>query len=119
MNWLIDAQLPRKLAIYLCDHGENATHTLDLPESNRTSDKEICRLSEAEDRIVVTKDSDFMDSYLLKKSPPKLLVVSVGNISNTRLIELFDTCFQEILKSFSESDFIEVTISGLIIHQNQ
>ena len=37
MNWLIDAQLPRRLTEQLRALGENATHTLDLPDGNRTT----------------------------------------------------------------------------------
>ena len=36
MKFLIDAQLPRHLAHQLCAAGLETTHTLDLPEGNRT-----------------------------------------------------------------------------------
>ncbi len=89
MKCLIDAQLPKDLARLLETWGIDAIHTSDLPADNRTTDKEICVLSTAEQRIVVTKDADFTQSYLLKGTPQSLLYISTGNISNDALIELF------------------------------
>ena len=56
MRFLVDAQLPRRMALRLLDSGHEALHTLDLPLGNRTSDNEIIQLAESENRIVVTKD---------------------------------------------------------------
>lgn len=53
MKFLIDAQLPRRLARKLREAGYDALHTLDLPKGNETSDEEINRLSEKENHIVV------------------------------------------------------------------
>ena len=38
MKFLIDAQLPRKLAHYLVSQGFDALHTLDLPNGNASTD---------------------------------------------------------------------------------
>jgi predicted nuclease of predicted toxin-antitoxin system len=39
--------------------------------------------------VVVTKDSDFVNSFLLSRRPRKLLLVSTGNIGNAELEALF------------------------------
>jgi len=67
VKFLIDAQLPRRLARRLGTVGHDAVHTLDLPAGNRTTDAEICRLANLDDRVVVTKDADFVNSYLLSR----------------------------------------------------
>jgi len=41
MKFLIDAQLPRRMAGWLIQAGHDALHTLDLPAGNRTSDAEV------------------------------------------------------------------------------
>jgi predicted nuclease of predicted toxin-antitoxin system len=82
MRFLIDAQLPRRLAAQLRQAGFEVTHTLDLPEGNRTTDQALTNLSLAEQAVLVTKDSDFVESFLLKGEPWKLLLVSTGNIRN-------------------------------------
>ena len=65
MRFLIDAQMPRRLAYWLNSNGHDCLHTLDLPEGNRTTDAEISALSVREQRVVITKDSDFVEDFLL------------------------------------------------------
>ena len=38
MNFLIDANLPRRLVRIFQERGHDAVHTLDLPEGNATTD---------------------------------------------------------------------------------
>ncbi len=89
MSFLIDAQLPRRLAHRLRDAGHDTLHTLDLPKGNRSTDAEICEISARDQRIVITKDADFVNSFLLGRGPYKLLLISVGNIRNADLETLF------------------------------
>ena len=80
MKFIVDAQLPKTLARLLREKGFDAIHTSDLPTESDTTDDEINRLSLAEDRIVISKDGDFYDSFTAKKEPYKLLHVKTGNI---------------------------------------
>ena len=41
MRFLVDAQLPKRLAEWLNEAGHDALHALDLPRGNRTSDAEL------------------------------------------------------------------------------
>jgi predicted nuclease of predicted toxin-antitoxin system len=62
MIYIVDAQLPRKLSIWLNENGFESIHTLDLPDQNDTQDLEIIRIStEMENSVVVSKDKDFPD----------------------------------------------------------
>ena len=88
MKFLVDAQLPRRIARELAASGHEASHTLDLPLGNRTPDADIAALAAREGRVVVTKDSDFVTTFLLHGLPPKLLLISTGNISNEDLSRL-------------------------------
>jgi predicted nuclease of predicted toxin-antitoxin system len=63
MKFLIDAQLPRRLAHQLSVAGYETTHTLDLPQGNRTTDQSLITLSLKEQCVIVTKDSDFVESF--------------------------------------------------------
>lgn len=85
MNFLIDAQLPRRMVGWLSDAGCDALHTLDLPDGNRTSDFLIIDSAEREDRVVITKNADFVNEHLLHGRPWKLLLIATGNISNRDL----------------------------------
>ncbi len=80
MKFLVDAQLPQRLARWLQAEGHEAIHTRDLPEGNRTGDATINELSLHEQRVVITKDENFVDTFLLRHQPYKLLLVATGNI---------------------------------------
>ena len=67
MKFLIDAQLPMRIANLLENSGYDVIHTKNLPLQNVTPDSEINKLSILEQRIVITKDKDFLDSFLIKK----------------------------------------------------
>jgi len=69
VRFLLDAQLPRALCSALRKAGHEALHTLDLPGGNQTPDQTISLLADQEGYIVVSKDSDFVVSLLLKESP--------------------------------------------------
>ena len=117
MKFLIDANLPFKLATLLKKKGYDVIHTDDLPDKERTKDKEIRDISINEDRIVITKDSDFLDSYLIIGKPPKLLLVTTGNIINKSLILLFDGYFETIVDLFNSYDLIELNNQQIIGHE--
>ena len=85
MKFLVDAQLPRRLALRLREAGHESIHTLDLPQGNRTTDTFINDLSIRGHYVVITKDADFVNSFILNRRPHKLLLVSTGNISNAEL----------------------------------
>lgn len=115
MKFLIDAQLPSRLARHLNVTGHDAIHTLDLPEQNRTTDAEIARLADAEDRIVVSKDSDFRDSHLLSGTPARLLVVSTGNVTNRDLLALIDEHLDELVAAFQSARLVQLTTEDLLV----
>jgi predicted nuclease of predicted toxin-antitoxin system len=69
----------------LREQGHDALHTLDLPDENRTTDARIVEIAAQEGRVVVTKDADFVESFILHHKPEKLLLISTGNISNLEL----------------------------------
>ncbi len=116
MRFLVDAQLPRRLVFRLREAGHDALHTLDLPNGNRTTDAEIIALAVGDARVVVTKDSDFVNSFLLSHRPPKLLLISTGTIRNADLEALFVGQLAAIAAAFATNDYVELTHTALIIH---
>lgn len=116
MKFLVDAQLPRLLAIRLKELGHSALHTLELASANRTPDNEIASTADQEQAVVITKDADFLDSHLISGCPSKLLLVSTGNISNRELLRLFEIHIVLIASSLEQSDFVELNQLGLVIH---
>lgn len=116
MNFLIDAQLPRRLAYRFRDFGHDALHTLDLPLRNRTPDSEIKELSWREKRIVVSKDGELVDSLIIQGKPYKLLLISTGNIKNAALEKLLLLNLEYIVEAFEQHSFIEMDTTAVTVH---
>lgn len=116
MKFLIDAQLPKRLAYLLRELGHDTLHTRDLPLSNRTPDAEINRISIQENRIVVTKDADFQQSFLLQQQPYKLLLVTTGNIPNGDLEALFLENIPQLIQLFEQNSYIEINRNSITVH---
>lgn len=116
MKFFIDAQLPHQLCKYLISKGFDAIHTDNLPLQDRTPDLDIRILADNEERILITKDFDFMNSHRILSSPQKLLFVTTGNIHNKELLYLFEKNFSLILESFDTYKLLELTREEIIIH---
>ena len=116
MKLLLDAQLPRRLARELTAAGHDAVHPLDLPKGNRTPDDELTALAVHDTRVVVSKDADFVASFWLRRLPPKLLLISTGNISNDELWTLFAANLPALDAAFRQHDFVELSRTALTVH---
>lgn len=116
MKLLVDAQLPRRLVYRLRETGHDAKHTLDLPSGNRTPDSEIVEIAMQEERVVITKDADFVNSFVVRGQPRKLLLISTGNITNQELERLFLENIGQLTEIFEDYHFVELDRQGITIH---
>lgn len=116
MKFLVDAQLPRRLAYWLQEQGHGVIHTRDLPQGNRTTDSMINDISLRDNRVVVTKDDDFVHSVLLHRKPYKLLLVSTGNIKNEELELVFQKNISQIVEALTTFGFVEIDRTRVIVH---
>jgi predicted nuclease of predicted toxin-antitoxin system len=117
MKFFVDANLPFKFALDLKNRGFDTLHTDDLPNREKTTDNEIRKISIEQDRIVITKDSDFLDSHLIQGIPNKLLIVTTGNITNKELLILIQKYFDSIIQLFEIYDLIEINNTEIIGHE--
>ena len=108
MKFLVDAHLPPGLCAILKAAGHDAIHTSGLAAKNRTPDEAINDLSLKEQRVVVTKDSDFYHSHLLHGKPWKLLLVRTGNIRARDLKTLFQTHLPAITGALDKNSLVEL-----------
>ena len=119
MKFLVDANLPFKLALGLKNKGYDTLHTDDLPNKERTNDNEIRSVAIDQDRIVITKDTDFLDSHLIQGIPKKLLLITTGNIVNRDLLSIIDIHLDTVIRLFDVYDFIEINNEEIIGHEKQ
>jgi predicted nuclease of predicted toxin-antitoxin system len=109
MKFLIDAQLPPSLKQLFISKGFDCIHTLDLEDKNYTPDNIINAISVAQQRIVITKDVDFLDSFIIKKQPFKLILVKLGNSSRKELLDFFSNKFDEIIEKNTLEEILLLT----------
>ena len=116
MKFLIDAQLPYRLKDWIALNGHDAIHTRDLPNKNKTKDRQIIELAEQDSRIIVTKDSDYLKHYILFQKPSKLIMITTGNIVNRQLILLFENNLDSILRLLEKRNVVELNNNTIIDH---
>lgn len=108
MRFLVDAHLPHGLCALLQSAGHEALHTNALPASNRTTDEVINQLSLSDQRVVISKDTDFYYSHLLHQQPWKLVLVRTGNIRTRELKELFRRQLPAIVQALQLNSLVEL-----------
>ena len=116
MKFLVDAQLPLRLARVRQFAGCDTIHTKNWPRRNATPDSEINSLSIQESRIVITKDRDFIDSFTIQQQPYKLLILTTGNINNNQLIDLFMNNLQQLAELFQEDWVIAINRDTIVVY---
>ena len=116
MRFLVDAHLPRRLAHRFRQAGHDAVHTLDLPRGNSTEDAEISEIAAREQRVVVTEDTDFVNSFIMSRRPDRLLLISTGNITNANLEALVLAALPAIDAALQTHDYVELSHAALIVH---
>lgn len=106
MRFLCDVHIPKKLVHHLLDIGYDARHVNDMPNRWYSSDMEIATYADEGDFIVISKDADFKDSYLISGSPKKLVKVSLGNISNQVLIDMITAQLPSLGALYDKGSFL-------------
>ena len=108
MRFLVDAHLPPGLCALLHAAGHDAIHTAGLPAQNQTPDRVINEVSVTDQRVVISKDTDFYYSHVLHQRPWKLLLVRTGNIRTRELKELFQRELPAIVRALETHSLVEL-----------
>ena len=108
MKFLIDAHLPPSLRRVFAAAGHDAIHTLDLPDQNASRDGTLNTVSMAEQRVVVTKDTDFYHSHLLHGLPWKLVLIRTGNLGLKDTHQMFVQHLPAIVTALQTCTLVEL-----------
>ncbi|HKV91635.1 MAG TPA: DUF5615 family PIN-like protein [Candidatus Angelobacter sp.] len=105
MKFLVDNQLPAALAQYLRKRGFDCLHVLDigLAEAN---DADICRYAAGDERVIISKDQDFLYLANQLETEIKLIWVRLGNCRTAALLEAFERFWSLIESSLQAGDRI-------------
>lgn len=103
--WL-DAQLPPTLANWLSDtFGVEAFALRDLSLRD-AKDIEIFEAARAENAVILTKDSDFIDLACRLGRPPRILWLTCGNVTNRNLRALLIATLPDALERLQQGETI-------------
>jgi predicted nuclease of predicted toxin-antitoxin system len=110
MKIWIDAQLPPTLANWLTEtFGLEAMALRDLGLRD-AQDIEIFAAAQAENVVIMTKDSDFIDLVCRLGSPPQILWLTCGNVTNRNLRKLLTATLSDALEQLRQGEMIvEIT----------
>jgi predicted nuclease of predicted toxin-antitoxin system len=105
VKFVVDNQLPVTLARYLEARGFDGQHVLEIGLAE-AEDAEICRYAESQDRVVISKDEDFI--YQAKRPTSKVRVVWVrlGNCRTPALLAAFERSWFDIESCLNAGDRI-------------
>jgi predicted nuclease of predicted toxin-antitoxin system len=115
VKFLVDANLPRRLSRWLISCGHDAIHVLDLPNGSETDDYEIIQIANSENRIVITKDADFVWPFETRRGPPGLILIAIGNCRNRELLELLELYGEGLFAATAVGVFVEVRRDTILI----
>lgn len=97
MNFLIDVQLPPRLAPWLEAKGFEARHAMDIAGGLTMPDAALWEIGKNSSEIIISKDWDFYERALLKGSPPQVLHIALGNCSTADLFNYLDERWEIII----------------------
>ena len=109
MKFLVDAQLPPALTKFLRDSGLEASHVTEL-DLARGDDSQIWDYAHLNGYIILTKDEDFMDRWLVAREKAPVVLIRVGNCTNRALKQWLGPLLPEIVDRIKSGEtFIELT----------
>jgi predicted nuclease of predicted toxin-antitoxin system len=89
MRFLVDNQLPGKLAAHLRGNGHDCAHVLELG-LDTADDATVWAHATAHQQVVISKDEDFVYLALRPGDAGRLIWVRLGNCRNAVLLAAFD-----------------------------
>ncbi len=106
MNIWFDAQLPPTLASWLNNtFGVSATALRDMGLRD-AQDIEIFEAARVASAVIMTKDGDFVDLVCRLGTPPQILWLTCGNVTNRNLRQLLTITFPDALEKLQQGEAV-------------
>ncbi len=106
MKIWVDAQLPPTLANWLsATYGLDAYALRDLSLRD-AKDIDIFASARIENAVILTKDSDFIDLVCRLGTPPQIVWLTCGNVTNRYLHQLLIATLPETLDQLRQGEMI-------------
>jgi predicted nuclease of predicted toxin-antitoxin system len=105
VNFLVDAQLPPALARWIANQGHQAAHVFELG-FHTANDPVIWERARTGPFVIVSKDEDFVDHWLLSDQPVALVWVRKGNCSNRALLAWLEPLWPDVVKRLEQGELL-------------
>jgi predicted nuclease of predicted toxin-antitoxin system len=96
MTIWIDAQLSPALAPWITATFGIEAYSVVFLGLRDADDETIFQAAKEASAVVMTKDSDFLELQLRFGAPPQIVLIALGNTSNTRMREVLQQQFAQI-----------------------
>lgn len=106
MNIWIDAQLPPTLALWLSNTFAVSAAALKDLGMRDAQDRQIFDAARVAKVVIMTKDSDFVDLVCRLGTPPQILWLTCGNVTNRHLRQLLTATFPDALERLRQGEEI-------------
>ncbi len=105
MNFLIDNQLPPKLAQWPTDQGHAAIHLQAIGLAD-ARDMEVLDYAERNGMVLVSKDEDFFYLALSRSGPWKIVWVRLGNCRTRQLLASFAKALPSLVAALTSEQVV-------------
>ena len=105
MRFLVDAQLPPELAIWLTAQGHHADHVEDIGLLT-ASDNAVWMAALSIEAVVVTKDHDFVEWVTARDPAPRIVWIRIGNARNAELIARFEAVWDKVVENLESGALV-------------
>lgn len=106
MKFLCDVHISYRIVRHIEYLGYEAFHVNEILNKWNTKDKDICIYADKNDLIVLTKDSDFRNSFLISGTPNKLVKINLGNVSTNALRDIISENIESMKLLYSKGAFM-------------
>jgi len=116
MKFLCDVHISLRISKHIVQLGFESEHVNNILDGCNTKDSDIARFADMNKMILITKDRDFKNSFLLNQTPSRLIKVNLGNVSNKVLTQIFERNIEDIGRLYiaSEKFMIEINQHGML-----
>ena len=108
MRFLVDNQLPRTLAAWLRERGEEAEHVLDVGLA-QSKDNPVWHRAIERGAVIISKDEDFAEWVRRGRPGPAVVWLRVGNCSTRALQVWIEPLWPKVVRELERgSRLVEV-----------
>lgn len=110
LRFLVDVNLPKKFQFF------NSNHFIHVVDINPVmKDKEIWDYAILNELVILTKDTDFYEMFLVNDIYPKVVFLKFGNLKISDLHLFFQKFWPSIVDRLENSSFIIANLTTITV----